>query len=98
MMKIEIKGWPQLVMPKIDFVTKDNPPCFSTRGVIYSGAGERSRTLDLLITSQLLYQLSYTGDEVNYALMCLVRQLKRHIICYFKHKISEQANLLLTNQ
>ncbi len=27
----------------------------------YSGAGERSRTLDLLITSQLLYQLSYTG-------------------------------------
>ena len=26
-----------------------------------SGAGERSRTLDLLITSQLLYQLSYTG-------------------------------------
>ena len=25
------------------------------------GAGERSRTLDLLITSQLLYQLSYTG-------------------------------------
>ena len=28
---------------------------------LYSGAGERSRTLDLLITSQLLYQLSYTG-------------------------------------
>jgi hypothetical protein len=31
--------------------------------VVYemNGAGERSRTLDLLITSQLLYQLSYTG-------------------------------------
>ena len=27
-----------------------------------TGAGERSRTLDLLITSQLLYQLSYTGE------------------------------------
>ena len=27
-----------------------------------NGAGERSRTLDLLITSQLLYQLSYTGN------------------------------------
>ena len=27
-----------------------------------NGAGERSRTLDLLITSQLLYQLSYTGS------------------------------------
>jgi hypothetical protein len=25
---------------------------------------------------------------VNYALMCLARQLKRHIICYFKHNIS----------
>ncbi len=26
-----------------------------------NGAGNRSRTRDLLITSQLLYQLSYTG-------------------------------------
>ena len=26
-----------------------------------TGAGERNRTLDLLITSELLYQLSYTG-------------------------------------
>lgn len=25
------------------------------------GAGERTRTADLLITNQLLYQLSYTG-------------------------------------
>ena len=25
------------------------------------GAGERNRTLDFLITSELLYQLSYTG-------------------------------------
>jgi hypothetical protein len=28
---------------------------------IKDGAGERSRTPDLLITNQLLYQLSYTG-------------------------------------
>lgn len=28
---------------------------------VRSGAGERSRTLDLRITSALLYQLSYTG-------------------------------------
>ena len=27
----------------------------------YNGAGERSRTPDLLITNQLLYQLSYAG-------------------------------------
>ena len=26
-----------------------------------SGAGDRSRTYDLLITNELLYQLSYTG-------------------------------------
>lgn len=26
------------------------------------GAGERNRTLDLLITSELLYQLSYSGN------------------------------------
>ena len=32
---------------------------------IEDGAGERSRTLDLLITSQLLYQLSYTGMVLN---------------------------------
>ena len=30
------------------------------RAALY-GAGTRSRTRDLLITSQLLYQLSYTG-------------------------------------
>lgn len=29
----------------------------------FIGAGTRSRTRDLLITSQLLYQLSYTGGE-----------------------------------
>ena len=27
-----------------------------------TGAGERNRTLDLLITSELLYQLSYSGN------------------------------------
>ena len=26
------------------------------------GAGDRSRTYDLLITNELLYQLSYTGN------------------------------------
>ena len=32
----------------------------SVRAFLY-GAGTKSRTRDLLITSQLLYQLSYTG-------------------------------------
>jgi hypothetical protein len=30
------------------------------------GAGERNRTLDLLITNELLYQLSYTGNEAEF--------------------------------
>ena len=33
-------------------------------GVLFNwkiGAGDRSRTYDLLITNELLYQLSYTG-------------------------------------
>ena len=32
-----------------------------TVGLFVCGAGTKSRTRDLLITSQLLYQLSYTG-------------------------------------
>ena len=31
-----------------------------------SGAGERTRTPDLLITNQLLYQLSYTSICISY--------------------------------
>src|SRR5690606_27225424 len=31
--------------------------------------GERSRTLDLLITNELLYQLSYTGKARDYILL-----------------------------
>ena len=30
-----------------------------------NGAGTKSRTRDPLITSQVLYQLSYTGKEVE---------------------------------
>ena len=31
----------------------------------YNGAGERNRTSDLLITNQLLYQLSYNGIGIQ---------------------------------
>jgi hypothetical protein len=31
--------------------------------LLNSGAGEENRTPDLLITNELLYQLSYTGKE-----------------------------------
>ena len=38
-----------------------SPPRLATSLPLQNGAGDRSRTHDLLITSQLLYQLSYTG-------------------------------------
>ena len=31
--------------------------------MLYEGAGRRIRTDDLLITNQLLYQLSYAGEK-----------------------------------
>ena len=41
---------------------------------IYDGAGSRIRTDDLLITNQLLYQLSYAGFyEGKYSPMRLLR-------------------------
>ena len=35
-------------------------------GLCMYGAGTKSRTRDLLITSQLLYQLSYAGNGCEY--------------------------------
>lgn len=35
-----------------------------------TGAGERNRTLDLLITSELLYQLSYSGGVLRMKALC----------------------------
>ena len=31
------------------------------------GAGEMNRTPDLLITNELLYRLSYTGEDLDYS-------------------------------
>ena len=47
--------------------TKHNgsAPC-ECQPVDFIGAGERNRTLDLLITNELLYQLSYTGEDRDY--------------------------------
>ena len=44
-----------------------------------SGAGERSRTLDLLITSQLLYQLSYSGININKKWWVRTESNRRHL-------------------
>ena len=49
------RGWRKSERPE---TTKPSHFC---EGFVLYGAGTRSRTRDLLITSQLLYQLSYTG-------------------------------------
>jgi hypothetical protein len=36
-------------------------------GVFLSGAGEMNRTPDLLITNELLYRLSYTGEAHDFS-------------------------------
>ena len=41
-----------------------------------NGAGTKSRTRDPLITSQVLYQLSYTGKEVG--IMPISSHLGKH--------------------
>lgn len=42
-------------------IPETTKPSHFCEGFVLYGAGTRSRTRDLLITSQLLYQLSYTG-------------------------------------
>ena len=39
------------------------------KSLVINGAGRRIRTDDLLITNQLLYQLSYTGEKGRATLM-----------------------------
>ena len=46
-------------------------------GVFFTtGAGDRNRTDDLRITNALLYQLSYTGNGVNYKRLSGVGQIR----------------------
>ena len=42
---------------------RKSPRLLRTWG-FYSGAGDMNRTRDLLITNELLYRLSYTGDKL----------------------------------
>ncbi len=43
------------------YVQRKNKGPASLQALVLYGAGTRNRTRDLLITSQLLYHLSYTG-------------------------------------
>ena len=54
----------------------------------FTGAGERNRTLDLLITSELLYQLSYSGIFLTFHLICLSGN---SIIGYFRSVLFNDA-------
>ena len=48
--------------PKSETTDLQSAP-FGHSGTLPYGAGGRTRTPDLLITNQLLYQLSYTSNE-----------------------------------
>ena len=47
----------------------------SRSDVLFSGAGNRIRTDDLLITNQLLYQLSHTSNGIYYTIPSPVLQV-----------------------
>ena len=49
-----------------------------------SGAGRRTRTPDLLITNQLLYQLSYTGGSTEHGYYTTVRKKVKHFFHFFQ--------------
>ena len=50
---------------------------------LLTGAGKGIRTSDLLITSQLLYRLSYTGFNKLDILHCVIHSVKHPCLCYF---------------
>lgn|GEM_PF-1090550 len=56
--------WFKTVAIKLQSQTKKLSGENLTAFLIY-GAGKRNRTLDLLITSELLYQLSYSGIQTQ---------------------------------
>ena len=58
-----------------------NSPKFSC-----SGAGRRTRTPDLLITNQLLYQLSYTGGSTEREYYTTGREKVKHYFYFLQKK------------
>ncbi len=56
-----------------------------------NGAGDRNRTYDLLITNQLLYQLSYTGGEGDeFAHSSGLRRFRQAV---FREQLSESVQI-----
>ena len=51
----------QLVQPSVSVaLSHEKTPCVTTGGLIENGAGEETRTLDIFLGKEVLYQLSYT--------------------------------------
>ena len=48
----------------------------------YNGAAKKNRTSDLLITNQLLYRLSYSGNNIYFMKNVEVLQKKLSIECF----------------
>ncbi len=52
-----------------------------------NGAGTKSRTRDLLITSQLLYQLSYTGTSLSFSEQNQIDTLSDNSLLSFRWRV-----------
>ena len=65
--------------PKRDATDLQSAPFGHSGTLPYDEAGGRTRTPDLLITNQLLYQLSYTS---NFMLRALLRALHGQLVYY----------------
>ena len=71
-----INSWPQFYESGYILVTISSYGSFKYHLTIwFFGAVERSRTSDLLITNQLLYQLSYNSQDENKRDIIVVRDI-----------------------
>lgn len=55
-----------IVQAGLRFAVKQFSSTANPRVGFVCGAGEMNRTPDLLITNELLYRLSYTGEALDY--------------------------------
>ena len=62
----------------------------SAESPIYLGAGSRIRTDDLLITNQLLYQLSYAGVPIRKLFSAVDQEF---VMNYFAHRAAKAIKI-----
>jgi hypothetical protein len=70
-----------------------SPPHLATLVPLRSGASDRNRTCDLLITSQLLYLLSYAGAATRYKLTHPKHRCQRRFAHFLLTKFTNYSPL-----